>query len=126
MISRMRAVPVPSSFLPSGFLPLIERADHRAPSVFRPENMMREARRQKGLDAGPVPRVVLLDPDGDMVDYVRAHFGARPLTLLGLLPHGHVDLERRKASPSASSAMRWGRPSPCWWRSRPSSAAASC
>lgn len=57
---------------PSGFLPLIERADHRAPSVFRPENMMREARRQKGLKTGPVPRTVLLDPDGDMVDYVRA------------------------------------------------------
>jgi len=76
-ISRMRAVPVPSGFLPSGFLPLIERADHRAPSVFRPENMMREARRQKGLSAGPVPRVVLLDPDGDMVDFVRAHRAAR-------------------------------------------------
>ncbi|MCG5237843.1 nucleoside phosphorylase [Xanthobacter oligotrophicus] len=63
--------------LPSGFLPLIERADHRAPSVFRPENMMREARRQKGLAAGPVPRIVLLDPDGDMVDYVRTHRAAR-------------------------------------------------
>lgn len=75
-ITRPRAVPAPSGLMPSGFLPLIERADHRAPSVFRPENMMREARRQKGLDAGPVPRVVLLDPDGDMVDYVRAHFGA--------------------------------------------------
>ena len=53
--------------LPAGLLPLIDRADHRAPSVFRPENMMREARRQKGLSTGPVPRVVLLDPDGDMV-----------------------------------------------------------
>lgn len=63
--------------LPSGPLPLIERADHRAPSVFRPENMMREARRQKGLAAGAVPRIVLLDPDGDMVDYVRVHRAAR-------------------------------------------------
>lgn len=67
--------------LPSGLLPLIERADHRAPSVFRPENMMREARRQKGLAAGPVPRIVLLDPDGDMVDYVRAHRAARRSTV---------------------------------------------
>lgn len=67
--------------LPSGFLPLIERADHRAPSVFRPENMMREARRQKGLAAGQVPRIVLLDPDGDMVDYVRAHRAARRSTV---------------------------------------------
>ncbi len=65
--------PVP---LPTGLPPLIERTDYRAPSVFRPENMMREARRQKGLSAGPVPRVVLLDPDGDMVDYVRAHRSA--------------------------------------------------
>lgn len=63
--------------LPAGLLPLIDRADHRAPSVFRPENMMREARRQKGLSAGPVPRVVLLDPDGDMVEFVRAHRAAR-------------------------------------------------
>ncbi|TLX44116.1 uridine phosphorylase [Xanthobacter autotrophicus] len=62
-------------------MPLIERADHRAPSVFRPENMMREARRQKGLAAGPVPRIVLLDPDGDMVDYVRTHRAARRSTV---------------------------------------------
>ncbi|MFG1351418.1 nucleoside phosphorylase [Xanthobacter autotrophicus] len=78
--------PLPSGSLTSGsltssFLPLIERADHRAPSVFRPENMMREARRQKGLAAGPVPRIVLLDPDGDMVDYVRAHRAARRSTV---------------------------------------------
>ncbi|WP_341989877.1 nucleoside phosphorylase [Azorhizobium sp. AG788] len=53
-------------------LPLLDRADHRAPSVFRPENMLREARRQKGLSAGNVPRICILDPDGDMVDFVRA------------------------------------------------------
>lgn len=59
------------------FLPLLDRADHRAPSVFRPENMLREARRQKGLSAGSVPRICILDPDGDMVEFVKAERAAR-------------------------------------------------
>lgn len=56
--------------------PLIQRVDHAAPSVFRPENMLREARRQKGLASGRVPRICILDPDGDMVDMVKAERGA--------------------------------------------------
>jgi uridine phosphorylase len=52
--------------------PLIERRDHEHPSVFRPENMLREARRQKGLAPAHVPPVCVLDPDGDIVRYVRA------------------------------------------------------
>ena len=60
-----------------GHAPLLERADHSAPSVFRPENMLREARRQKGLNSGTVPSVCVLDPDGDMVDHVRGRHGAR-------------------------------------------------
>jgi uridine phosphorylase len=59
------------------FPPLIDRSDHRAPSVFRPENMLREARRQKGIGAGEVPVICVLDPDGDLVDYVRAELDAR-------------------------------------------------
>ena len=51
--------------------PLLARADYAAPSVFRPENMLREARRQKGILGGSVPRVCLLDPDGDMVRYIK-------------------------------------------------------
>ncbi len=50
--------------------PLLERDDHVEPSVFRPENMLREARRQKGLRGGSVPPVCILDPDGDIVDHV--------------------------------------------------------
>lgn len=46
-------------------------------SVFKPANLMREARRQKGMTEGPVPAVCLLDPDGDMVDYVLRHKQAR-------------------------------------------------
>ena len=59
-------------------IPLIARRDHGAPSVFRPENLLREARRQKGLAAGRVPPVCVLDPDGDLVAYVRKTFGAAP------------------------------------------------
>ncbi len=50
--------------------PLLERDDHGEASVFRPENMLREARRQKGLRGGSVPPVCILDPDGDIVDHV--------------------------------------------------------
>jgi uridine phosphorylase len=55
-------------------LDLLLRDDHGEPSVFRPENLLREARRQRGLPAGPVPRVCLLDPDGDVVRHL-AHTG---------------------------------------------------
>jgi uridine phosphorylase len=47
-----------------------ERADYDEPSVFLPENMLREARRQRGLPGGKVPDVCLLDPDGDIVRHL--------------------------------------------------------
>jgi uridine phosphorylase len=43
-----------------------------APSVFRPENLLREARRQRRLPEEPVPAVCVLDPDGDIVRGLRA------------------------------------------------------
>jgi uridine phosphorylase len=43
-----------------------------APSVFRPENLLREARRQRCLPDDPVPHVCALDPDGDIVRALRA------------------------------------------------------
>lgn len=43
-----------------------------APSVFTAANLLREDRRQRHLPAIPVPRVCLLDPDGDVVDHLRA------------------------------------------------------
>jgi uridine phosphorylase len=45
---------------------------HGAPSVFRPENLLREARRQRRLPDTPVPAVCALDPDGDIVRALRA------------------------------------------------------
>jgi len=40
-------------------------------SVFRPENLLREARRQKNLKDCVVPKVCVLDPDGDIVRYLK-------------------------------------------------------
>jgi hypothetical protein len=53
-----------------GGWPLSQAKDHTAESVFRPENLLREARRQRRLPDVPVPRVCLLDPDGDIVRYL--------------------------------------------------------
>ncbi len=42
------------------------------PSVFLPENLLREARRQKNLPNGKVPSICVFDPDGDLFDYLKA------------------------------------------------------
>lgn len=43
---------------------------YNEPSIFTPENLLREARRQKNLTDCPVPDVCVLDPDGDLVEYL--------------------------------------------------------
>jgi uridine phosphorylase len=53
-------------------VPLLAIKHADSPSVFVPENLLREARRQRGLPEAKVPRVCLLDPDGDIVRYLRA------------------------------------------------------
>jgi uridine phosphorylase len=58
--------------------PILARKDHAAPSVFQPEALLREARRQKGLPLEPVPAVCVLDPDGDIVRHARRTGAARP------------------------------------------------
>jgi purine-nucleoside phosphorylase len=47
--------------------PILADKDFAAPSVFEPENLLREARRQKNLPGSAVPEICLLDPDGDIV-----------------------------------------------------------
>lgn len=46
--------------------PIFEQKHYDQPSVFEPANLLREARRQKGIPAGNVPEICLLDPDGDL------------------------------------------------------------
>ncbi len=43
------------------------------PSVFQPENLLREARRQKSIPDCEVPPVCVLDPDGDLAEYLLAN-----------------------------------------------------
>ena len=50
--------------------PILSRKHHNAPSVFTPESLLREARRQKHLGACTVPEICILDPDGDIVRHL--------------------------------------------------------
>ena len=52
--------------------PILRHKDHRAPSVFTPEALLRESRRQKGINAVGVPEICILDPDGDIVRHLLA------------------------------------------------------
>lgn len=48
-------------------LPILADKHFEATSAFTPENLLREARRQKGLPIAQAPPVCVLDPDGDLV-----------------------------------------------------------
>lgn len=50
---------------------LFEKKFYGEESVFIPENLLREARRQRNLKECAVPKVCVLDPDGDMVRYLK-------------------------------------------------------
>jgi len=50
--------------------PLLSHKVYHAPSVFTPENLLREARRQNSIREGLVPRICVLDPDGDIVRHL--------------------------------------------------------
>ena len=57
--------------------PILPQKYHRSASVFTPEALLREARRQKGITGADVPEICILDPDGDIVRHLvatsRAH-----------------------------------------------------
>ncbi len=63
---------------PAGKIPLIVAKSYRALSLFTPENLLREARRQKGLRPKVVPEICVLDPDGDIVRHLVASRRAHP------------------------------------------------
>jgi uridine phosphorylase len=50
---------------------ILDKKNTSSPSVFQPAALLREARRQKGLPTVDVPRICILDPDGDMVRQLR-------------------------------------------------------
>ena len=52
--------------------PILTDKYYDSPSIFSPESLLREARRQKSVAIEPVPEVCLLDPDGDIVRLIQA------------------------------------------------------
>ena len=52
--------------------PILQNKNAAEESVFDPKAMLREARRQKGLASVDVPKICVLDPDGDIVGRLRA------------------------------------------------------
>ncbi|MCH8809144.1 MAG: nucleoside phosphorylase [Proteobacteria bacterium] len=50
--------------------PLLSGKRHHEASVFTPENLLREARRQLSVPEGAVAPVCVLDPDGDILRYL--------------------------------------------------------
>lgn len=57
--------------------PILRAKRYGEPSLFAPENLLREARRQKALPNCAVPEVCVLDPDGDIVRHLLATEQAR-------------------------------------------------
>jgi uridine phosphorylase len=51
--------------------PIVNGKQYACPSVFQPDALLREARRQKGLPFVDVPQICVLDPDGDVVRHLR-------------------------------------------------------
>jgi uridine phosphorylase len=50
--------------------PILDHKFYDQPSVFQPENLLREARRQKEITELIIPEICILDPDGDIEEYV--------------------------------------------------------
>jgi uridine phosphorylase len=63
---------------PSGPFPILDGKVYDEPTVFTPANLLREASRQKRLSNGSIPRICVLDPDGDIVEYLLETDRARP------------------------------------------------
>ena len=58
--------------------PILMNKQYAEPTVFTPENLLREARRQKSLARAQVPRICVLDPDGDIVRWLHRDQGVEP------------------------------------------------
>src|SRR6266852_473450 len=85
-------------------------------SAFKPENLLREARRQKNLPEISVPEICILDPDGDIVRYL-CNAGKRAVTLeptvfqiWAVLRRNHSGAPPSRCHPSTfdDEGHRWG------------------
>ena len=50
---------------------ILRNKSYAEPSVFQPRNLLRESRRQNGIPLGKVPSICILDPDGNLLDYLK-------------------------------------------------------
>lgn len=71
--------------------PLFEAKEFDEPSVFTPDSLLENARRQKDLPNSSVPDICILDPDGDIVRHVTTTGAARKDDAW---PGYHTDLYR--------------------------------
>ena len=69
--------------------PILDHKEPAAASVFTPDALLREARRQKALAPADVPGVCILDPDGDILRNLRKSGRA---TRFDAWPCYHTDL----------------------------------
>jgi hypothetical protein len=60
-----------------GVPPILAQKYYLRSSAFTPENLLREARRQKRITDSSIPEICVLDPDGDSSGGIRAN-GRRP------------------------------------------------
>ncbi len=58
-------------------IPLLNNKFFDDPTIFPPVNLLREARRQKSISKGTIPKICILDPDGDLVEYLITYKKAR-------------------------------------------------
>lgn len=77
------------------YAPILTHKNYTAPSVFTPESLIREARRQKQVQTGKVPSICILDPDGDLVDYLRKTKASQPHPCWACY-HTHMDIFQYK------------------------------
>ncbi len=57
--------------------PILSHKYYEKPSVFQPENLLREARRQKEITELVIPEICILDPDGDIEEFVIERYQAK-------------------------------------------------
>ena len=60
-----------------GVPPILAQKHYAQPSAFTPENLLREARRQRRIADSSIPDACVLDPDGDIVRSLLARGEAR-------------------------------------------------
>ena len=49
---------------------ILENKNYAERSLFQPENLLRESRRQNDIPLGKIPKICILDPDGNFLDYL--------------------------------------------------------